>query len=293
METNDIVTKNFESYTDVAADIINALLYEGIQEIMREELLASPTESLYQDRESRLYNQLEDVAKYHMVNGHPKAMYLFANQTKVDKAMLLRKAGYVGGEYRRQYEKQNKGLYPVIQLVLYWGKSRWKGVESLHQLLGNEEGKIAETTWEYVDNMKLHVWEMRYLPKKVRELFQSDMRIILDYLAEGNDYRTDRKVIHKEATIKMLRVLSGDTNVEDTEAILKEMNITEEDEIGMCELFDQYTRRGREEGREEGVKAIIRICKDFNVNNHDAMNRIREAFHLSDTEAQDKMNLYW
>lgn len=71
------------------------------------------------------------------------------------------------------------------------------------------------------------------------------------------------------------------------------MNITEEDEIGMCELFDQYTRRGREEGREEGVKAIIRICKDFNVNNHDAMNRIREAFHLSDTEARDKMNLYW
>ncbi len=29
METNDIVTKNFESYADVAADIINVLLHEG------------------------------------------------------------------------------------------------------------------------------------------------------------------------------------------------------------------------------------------------------------------------
>ena len=29
MEQNDIVTKNFESYADVAADIVNALLHGG------------------------------------------------------------------------------------------------------------------------------------------------------------------------------------------------------------------------------------------------------------------------
>ena len=31
---------------------------------------------------------------------------------------------------------------------------------------------------------------------------------------------------------------------DDTEDVLKEMGIKEEDEISMCELFDQYTRRG-------------------------------------------------
>lgn len=71
-----------------------------------------------------------------------------------------------------------------------------------------------------------------------------------DYLAEGNAYRSDRKVIHKEATIKMLRVLSGDKNVDDTEEILKGLDIAEEDEISMCELFDQYTRRGISQGVE-------------------------------------------
>ena len=75
METNDIVTKNFESYADAAADIINALLHEGIQEIKSAELLASPTESLYSDEENRLHNQLEDVAKYYMVDGVPESMY--------------------------------------------------------------------------------------------------------------------------------------------------------------------------------------------------------------------------
>ena len=39
--------------------------------------------------------------------------------------MVLRKAGYAGGEYRRQYEKkQNPSLYPVIEIVLYWGKEQ-------------------------------------------------------------------------------------------------------------------------------------------------------------------------
>ena len=36
MEQNDIVTKNFESYADVAADIINALIHNGTQEIKSE-----------------------------------------------------------------------------------------------------------------------------------------------------------------------------------------------------------------------------------------------------------------
>ena len=111
MELNDIITKNFESYADVAADIVNALLHEGTVVVTSEEMLTVATESLYADSTNTLHNQLEDVAKYHVTGGMPRALYLFANQTKVDKGMILRKAGYIGGEYRRQYEKQNHGLY--------------------------------------------------------------------------------------------------------------------------------------------------------------------------------------
>ena len=66
--TNDLVTKNFEAYPDVAADILNVLLYEGKNEIKEENLLASPTETLYQG-EKKLRNQLEDIAKYDMADG--------------------------------------------------------------------------------------------------------------------------------------------------------------------------------------------------------------------------------
>ncbi len=79
------------------------------------------------------------------------------------------------------------------------------------------------------------------------------MRIVVDYLAQGNRYRSARKIVHKAACIKMIRILSGDINVGDTEKWLEENKIREEDEITVCELFDQYVRQGKKEGRGEGV----------------------------------------
>lgn len=115
-----------------------------------------------------------------------------------------------------------------------------------------------------------------------------------DYLAEGNAYRSDRKVIHKEATIKMLRVLSGDKNVDDTEEILKGLDIAEEDEISMCELFDQYTRRGISQGISQGIsKGIIIMCKDFNATYEDALQKLKNKLNISEKEAEEQMKLYW
>lgn len=296
--TNDLVTKNFEAYPDVAADILNVLLYEGKKEIKEENLLASPTETLYQG-ENRLRNQLEDIAKYDISDGEIRAVYLFANQTKRDSAMLLRKAGYVGGIYREQYEEKTQNRFPVIELVLYWGKGRWNGNRSVHEMFRDK--RLPAKTMSYVDDLKLHIFELRNLPEKVRKQFQSDMRIVVDYLAEGQGYRSEQKVIHKEALVKLLRVFSGDENVEDTEAILQEMNVKEEDEISMCELFDQYTRKGRKEGRKEGriegraevIPALIRTCKRFNVSYQDTVDSIRRELKLPDSEIAENMKLYW
>lgn len=66
-----------------------------------------------------------------------------------------------------------------------------------------------------------------------------------------------QKVIHKEVLIKMLRVLSGDENVEDTALVLQEMNVKEEDEITRCELFDQYIRKGKSEELRRGIQIFI------------------------------------
>ena len=50
-------------------------------------------------------------------------------------------------------------------------------------------------------------------------------------------------------------MLSGETQTDDIEEWLKKQGIREEDEISVCELFDQYERKGREEGKREGIAA--------------------------------------
>ena len=306
METNDLTAKNFETYPDVAADIINVLIYEGLQRINKDSLLASPTETVYQGREN-LRNQLEDVARYEMHDGRVTMQYLFANQTRRDSKMIFRKAGYIGGAYREQYDGKVKDVYPVVEIVLYWGEGSWKQNRSIYEMFQNRNypGKVLD----YIDDLKLHIFEMRKLPKEIRNLFQSDMRIVVDYLAEGNGYRSDQKVVHKEALIKLLRTLSGEEHVEDTIEQLQKMGIKEEDEITVCELFDQYTRQGRQEGikegkkegiREglkaglkEGIQALIVTCKELGADFDRTEDKVKQRFHLSDADAAENMRLYW
>lgn len=146
---------------------------------------------------------------------------------------------------------------------------------------------------------------MRNLPPETRELFRSDMRHVVDYLAEGNSFQSDRPVVHKEALVRLLRALGGDVNVEDTARILEEMNVKEEDEVTMCELFDQYTRRGRQEGLREGMQkglsdglqkglqALISTCRDLGVPFEETAARVKEKFSLGEEDTRKNMQLYW
>ncbi len=255
-EKKDTVEKEFVSFTDIAADVINVLLYEGEEITQEASLHPAPTESIYQGSK-KLRSQYEDLCKYELSGGKVKIMYLIANQSRTDGKMLLRKAGYVGGVYREQYEGKMQDSFPVIEFILYWGSPRWKGSRELGRLFRKRQ--IPEKTWKYIDELKLHVFEMKHLPEETRKLFQSDMRIVVDYFAEGERYRSDRKIRHKAALIKMIKVLSGEMDTEDIERWMEEQGIREEDDLTVCELFDQYVRQGRKEGisigRAEGITA--------------------------------------
>ena len=77
---------------------------------------------------------------------------------------------------------------------------------------------------------------MAHLSRRVRERFQSDMRIIVDYLAEGKEYvPSKQKIKHPEAPLLMLAALTGDVRYEEIIPNMQE----EQDRkggISMCEL---------------------------------------------------------
>ena len=107
------------------------------------------------------------------------------------------------------------------------------------------------------------MYEMRHLTQETRKLFQSDMRIVVDFLAEGENYCSNRKIKHKAALIKMIKVLSGDGNIEDVEGWMNEQGIREEDEVTVCELFDQYERKGKAEGEARRLVMDIENAMKF------------------------------
>lgn len=152
-EKKDLAEKEFIGFPDIAADTINALLYQGRPFTDAGNLRAGPTETAYEtfhQEKRKLRSQFEDLCRYELQDGHIKIMYLIANQSKADGRMLLRKGGL------------------------------------------------------------------------------------------------------QAALIRMIKVLSGDSDIENVEEWLEKQQIREEDEITVCELFDQYERKGRQEGIETG-----------------------------------------
>ncbi len=288
MGEKDLSQKSLEYYPDVFADCVNALLYEGKQVLRKEGLLPAPTETIYPDTEGRLRSQLQDVSKFETEGGSVRAQYTIENQTRTEKGMVLRKAGYEGAIYRRQYMERNisikrskytrenkaakgstsaeensstkRNAYPVISMVLYWGRSQWNSPRSLRRLT---KGRLPKEAMKYVDDIRLHVYEMARLPEEVRRRFRSDMRIAVDYLAEGSNYvPTGQKILHTEALLRLLRELTRD---ERYEKILKSTMEKEKKEgTTMCELLDKYWNggvaegeaRGRTEGKAESVGII-------------------------------------
>lgn len=189
-ESKDVTQKNLESFPDVAADILNVFIYGGRQTVQALALHSAPTETEYAAPGSTLRNQLEDISKYEVEDGKIRVQYLLANQSDVDDRMILRKAGYVGAVYREQYDGKAGDNFPVVSLVLYWGEGHWRKARSIRELFRKQD--LSSQLWKLVDDYSLHVFEMRNLPPEVRELFSSDMRLVVDYLAEGDSFQSDQ-----------------------------------------------------------------------------------------------------
>ena len=112
---------------------------------------------------------------------------------------------------------------------------------------------------------------MTRLPKDVRKRFSSDMRIVVDYLAEGKDYKpSDQKILHMEAFLLLMRNLTGDGRYSELWDELAE-DIREGEEITMCELLDKYWNGGVAEGAQQGearmlIKAVDSLMANLALN---------------------------
>jgi hypothetical protein len=276
---NDLTQKNLESYPDVFADTVNALMYDGRQIVKEEKLVQAPTESIYEDGDT-LRNQYQDVGMYIMEDGEIKAQYMFENQTAVDSKMTLRKAGYQGAVYRKQYDTGSpETMFPVVGAVLYWGDRQWKKHLSLREVLTNN-GTPHEYI-QYIDDIKLHIYEMAHLSREVRERFHSDMRVVVDILAEGKDYDySNCRMKHAPDVMRLLRAMTADVRFDEMAKYSEEKG-----ENKMCELLDYVENRGIQRGEERGIEIGEESTIILNIKN------LAETLKLTIDQAMDALKV--
>lgn len=194
-------------------------------------------------------------------------------------------------EYRKQYKESNeKGVYPVVSLVLNWGERPWNGTKSIRELVEASEMKIAEELEKYLDKNQIYVYDMRFLKPEIRERFQGDVRVVLDYLSDRESLiERKQKIRNPEEVMRMLYALSKDTRY------LENIPFMEEgEEKSMCDLLDEAENRGIARGRVEGEEqGIVKTCKAFGIGFEESVRKLRELLGLGEEEAVKRVRLYW
>ena len=190
--------------------------------------------------------------------------------------MPFRTIGYDGAAYRDQIayytdedgkRHKSKDRYPVITLVLYMGyKKQWDKAKTIYEALGD---RLEDELKPYVQDYRINLFEIAFLEDEDVELFQSDFRIVADYLVQmrkNNDYKpTTIQIKHVREVLNAMAALTQDTRFEE---IYIEAEKGDEPKT-MSEVLDRAVNKGREEGESELAKLMNFLL--MNGRNEDAI----------------------
>ena len=167
--------------------------------------------------------------------------------------MPFRVIGYDGAAYRAQLLDKRKSIVPVVTIVLYFGTDRrWNQPRSIMELM-----KIPDGLELYVNDYRIHVFEVAWLSDEQLEMFQSDFGIVANYFVQkrrNKDYIPDdeRVIQHVDEVLKLLSVMTGDDRFEKILYV--------DDEKGgvrnMCEVLDRAINKGVQQGIQQGENLL-------------------------------------
>ena len=248
MGQKDITEKVLEDYNDVFADIINGLLFDGVQEIKPEALENTSVHAQYKAENDKVHELERDIAKYWKEEKVELAICGIENQSKVERNMPFRIVGYDGAAYRSQLQQERKKMLPVVTIVLYFGTDRhWNSRKKIKELM-----EIPRCLDMYVNDYQMHVFEVAWLTEEQISHFRSDFKVVANFFVQkrkNKDYIPDdpTEIRHIDEVLKLLRVMTGD---ERYQAIFQK----ERGVHSMCDVAERLEKMGMEKGMEQGVK---------------------------------------
>ncbi|MBO5351763.1 MAG: Rpn family recombination-promoting nuclease/putative transposase [Lachnospiraceae bacterium] len=301
MAEKDVVEKTFISLNDVFADIFNVLVFKGKRVVLENALEDMMPISQYKADGGKMHEQERDTYKLWRGHGINLVLVGIENQTQPDKDMPFRVISYDGASYRSQLLKMEervvngekkevpvKERYPVITIVLYFGKECWNYPRNLKDCFYPvlPEDEVTEVLKDYIQDYKAHIFDIPRMSMETVRLFQSDFRIVAEHFVNAYtnpDYvPEDITITHVDEFLKLMKVLTGDNRYEEVARSLTESE--KEEGVKMCNVLDAREARGREEGRAEGraegrteggLIMLITLVKDGTITIHAAAEKAK------------------
>lgn len=297
----DITEKRLERYPDVAADIIDGIMYDGNLVVVAEDLVRLPANVFLNDNRQNVYERERDILFLNKKDGCRYAFYGIENQTEADNTMPLRIMEYDGAVYREQvkeYQNENnknrhsayvrtihkeQKLIPVVTIILYYGKE-WDGPRSIKDMF-NLEGR--EKLLPYLSDYKINVIE---LGKKtgLHKKFHSDFRYVVQYMeARGNrvalnDFfmQSSKDMRHKEECIDVLRSIMTEHQTEKLEEMFMKEELTERKDEENMTIVQQIYHRGELQGENKATENIVRnmLARNMSIEDICAITACDEVF---------------
>ena len=252
MAEKDISQKILEDKPDVFADIVNGLCFNGKDVIKPDELQDINSLTAYDDKKKYRYTQ-RDITKLWKKGIFNIACLGIENQISKDNTMPLRVIAYDGTQYKNQANDKVSNYYPVITLVLYFGKTKWKKPLSLFDLFD-----VPLELKPFTNDYKMNLFDISHMSTKEVSVFKSDFWHIADYFSqinETNSYIPSKtRLTHPEETFKLMSFLTGNEDLQ---------LLPCEEEGGpntMYDAFKEAKKEGAQESRLNDIRALMDSC---------------------------------
>lgn len=115
------------------------------------------------------------------------------------------------------------------------------------------EDEITNVLKKYIQDYRVHVFDIPRLSREQVQMFRSDFRIVADYFTKvytKDEYVPDDVVIqHVDEFLKLMKVLTKDKRFEEATRAIAEK---EKEELRMRSFFAESEARGEARGKEIG-----------------------------------------
>lgn len=259
-QSKDKVLKVLFSINENFASIFNNSLFNGKEIINPNSLVDNNIESIFKDN-GEYKNRNRDLLKTATYKSDGKVGYLLLgieNQTTIDINMPFRVMQYNANSYINQTNiaikrkngkiKMNK-IYPVITLVIYYGRKKWTGPIDLYSRLD-----IDDSLKEYVSNYKINVISPLSLSDEEIDKYTKDLKQVFKVIKYSDNKDKLEKIINEDEDFKEVSIPVVDTiNVfTNTSIEYKE----EEDVINMCKAIEEMKKESKEQERKNIIKTM-------------------------------------